>query len=132
MSNSDTVFKAEGNFTLPAYNVHGAEQTAPAAATVLVDSGQLNPGWYRALVSFCTTDTIANILQIAHRNAANNADLELADAACGVLAGQVLGGGWAEAIFNVTAVNERIVVRNKIVGTAALFYQANIALYLIN
>jgi hypothetical protein len=131
MSNCESVFKAEGPVIVPTVNVHGAEATAPAAGTVLVDSGQLTIGCYRALVSFASTDTIANLLQIVRRNAANNADLELADISCGP-AGVVLAGGWAEAIFTVVNPNERIVVRNKIVGTAALFYQASIALYLLS
>lgn len=118
----------------PAVNpVHGAEQTAPAAATVLADTGALPatiPAGSLVLImaSVATSDTAANIIQLAHRNAANSADLELEDGASGVLA-----GGQQEAliagIFVIQVVGERFVVRNKIAGTAALFYQANLYVF---
>jgi hypothetical protein len=108
--------------------VHGSEQTAPAAGTVLVDSGQLtSTGIWMFLASAATTDTAANLLQMAHRNAANNADLELSDSEEGVLSGGPSSGtNSALAWFNIQNVNERVVVRNKNAGTAALFYQADI------
>lgn len=113
----------------PAVIVHGTESTAPAAATVLADSGQLTPGTYLAFAGVASTDTAANIIQIAHRNAANNADVELSDSQSGVLAGGQQGElgllGW----FTTTNANERIVVRNKNAGTAALFYQADLYLW---
>jgi hypothetical protein len=131
VSNVGTPQRTQSSAVLPNIIAHGAEQTAPAGGTVLADSGAVaNPGTYRVLVSFATTDTAANIIQIVRRNAANAADVELADGASGVLAGGS-NAEWAEAFF-VLALNERVVVRNKNAGTTALFYQANIALFLMS
>lgn len=118
----------------PSVLVHGAELTAPAAGATLADTLALpnNPFFQvgslvMAVVSFATTDTAANLIQIAHRNAGNTADIELDDAGSGP-AGQA-GEGLAVAIFSLTAVGERIQVRNKNAGTAALFYQASVYIF---
>jgi hypothetical protein len=117
----------------PAAIAHGAEQTAPAGGTVLADSGALGAGLTAGqlvlvVADVAVTDTAANIIQIAHRNAANSADLELSDAGTGVAAG-AQNESMAVAIFSLQAVGERFVVRNKNAGTAALFYQANIYVF---
>jgi len=113
----------------PGVIVHGTENTAPAAATVLADSLALTPGTYLVYAGVASTDTAANIIQVAHRNAANNADVELADSQSGVLAGGPQGElgllGW----FVISNSGERVVVRNKNAGTAALFYQADLYLW---
>lgn len=101
-------------FDYPDIVVHGTEQTAPAAATVLADSLAVPvAGHWRFRVCVATTDTIANIAQIAHRNAANSADVELADMQAGPNPQQEI-----DAMFNMVA-NERVVVRNLVVVTAA-------------
>jgi hypothetical protein len=119
----------------PAAIGHGAEQTAPAAGTVCADSlalpavqGLQAGNLVLVIADMSTTDTAANLAQLAHRNAANSADLELADGQTGVLA-----GGQGEAcifgIFALQNTGERFVVRNKNAGTAALFYQANVYVF---
>ena len=108
-------------FDSPDISVHSTEQTAPAAGTVLCDSGAVvKAGNYRFRCVVATTDTIQNLIQGAHRNAANRADLELADLQAGPNSQAEV-----DALF-VLAANERVVVRNLIVGTAAKVYQANL------
>lgn len=114
---------------------HGTEQTAPAAGTVLADSAALPSNTallagqtVLVIADVSTTDTAANLIQIAHRNAANSADLELADGATGVAAG-AQNETMIVALFTIQAVGERFVVRNKNAGTAALFYQANVYVF---
>ncbi len=97
--------------------VHGAENTAPIAATVLADSGALAaPAKLMVLVNWGADDNVATP-EIAHRNAANNADIEVDYV--GVPAGASSYVSW----FSLAA-SERIVVRNKVAGTAAKVYQA--------
>lgn len=110
----------------PAVIVHGVENTAPAAATVLADSLGLTPGTYLIYAGIASTDTAANILQLAHRNAANSADVELSDSQSGVLAGGQQGELGLLAWFTIANSGERVVVRNKNAGTSALFYQADL------
>jgi hypothetical protein len=105
----------------PDVAVSGSETVAPAAGTVLVDSAAVPAaGHYRWRVTAGTDDTAQNILQIAHRNAANNADVELADFTI-----PYMGSPYIEVTFNMAA-SERVVVRNKNVGTAAKTMQASI------
>lgn len=120
----------------PAAVAHGSEQTAPAAGTVLADSGALpNTPFLQAgqfvlvVASVAVTDTAANIVQLAHRNAANSADVELEDSQVGIAAGSQGGETLISGIFLLGAVGERFVVRNKNAGTAALFYQANVYVF---
>lgn len=113
-------------FDYPDVAIHGTEQTAPAAGALLCDSGALAvAGKYRFRATVATTDTIQNLIQVAHRNAANSADLELADIQAGPSSQAEI-----DALFTM-AVNERVVVRNLIVGTAAKVYQANIYAWLL-
>jgi hypothetical protein len=119
----------------PAATAHGAENTAPAAGAVLADSGALantpflQPNnFVLVLASVATTDAAANLIQLVHRNAANNADLELEDGQSGVAAGEP-GESLISGIFLLQALGERFVVRNKNAGTAALFYQANVYVF---
>jgi hypothetical protein len=130
MANESVAFKAENRNAIPTSYVVGAEATAPSAGATLADTGALAAGTYRFVVSWATTDTAANLIQIAHRNAANGADVEVSDFASGVLAGGC-PGGWAEAIMTLAA-NERVRVRNKNAGTSALFYQATIYVFLLS
>jgi hypothetical protein len=123
----DTLQKA------PVAVVHGAEQTAPGAGSVLVDSGTVSSaGLYLALVNVATTDTAANLIQIAHRNAADNTDVEVSygQTSGGSGMGSIGAGQDATlaALFNLAS-GEKVVVRNRNAGTATLFYQADIYLY---
>jgi hypothetical protein len=105
----------------PDIAIHGTEQTAPAAAAILADSLAVPvAGNWRFITQVASTDTARNMIQVAHRNAANNADVELADMESGS------GSQQDVAAFFVMAAGERVVVRNKNAGTAALFYQANL------
>jgi hypothetical protein len=108
-------------YDYPDVAVHGAENTAPAAATVLADSLVVPvAGHWRFRVVCVSDDTIINRFQIAHRNAANTADIELAET-------QVSGSATPpiDALFNMAA-GERVVVRNAIVGTAAKVYKVDL------
>jgi hypothetical protein len=118
----------------PVVAVHGAEATAPVAGQVLVDSlalpnvQGLQPGNLVLVIgSVASTDTAANLAQLAHRNAANAADLELDDAGVGP-AGQA-GEACMVGIFALQAAGERFVIRPKNAGTAALFYQASLYVF---
>lgn len=113
-------------FDFPDLVVYGAETTAPAAAAVLADTGAIAvAGHYRVRVKAATNDTAQNILQIAHRNAANAADVNLQDLSSGP-------NTWCEgeALFNLAA-NERVVVRPLAAGTAAKVYQVVIYAWLL-
>jgi hypothetical protein len=104
--------------------VHGAESTAPPAATVLADSGPIVlAAKVLVLVNWGADDNVATP-EIAHRNAANSADLEVDYP--GVPAGASSFVSWF-----VVAAGERIVVRNKVVGTAAKVYQAALFLWIL-
>jgi hypothetical protein len=108
-------------YDYPDVAVHGAENTAPAAATVLADSLAVPvAGHWRFRVVTASDDTIINRFQIAHRNAANTADVELAEAQ-----GGASGTNVVDALFNMAA-GERVVVRNAIVGTAAKVYHVDL------
>ncbi|SRR5229473_4029900 len=113
-------------FDYPDIVVHGAESTAPAAATVLTDSLAVPvAGKWLFIVDVASNDTIQNYIQIAHRNGANNADVEVQDVQVAAYA-----TGISYAYFNMAA-SERVVLRNAIVGTAAKVYQANLRGYLL-
>ena len=104
--------------------VHGAESTAPPAATVLADSGAITlPAKVLALLNWGSDDNVATP-EIAHRNAANSADIEVDYP--GVPAGASSFVSW----FSL-ATGERIVVRNRIAGTAAKVYQAALFLWIL-
>jgi len=110
--------------TSPDIMVHGAEQTAPAAATVMADSGALvAAGKVMVLVSWGADDNVATP-EIAHRNAANSADIEVDYPG-------VPGGTSSYVSWFSLAVGERIVVRNKVAGTAAKVYQAGLFLWFV-
>lgn len=101
--------------------VSGAETVAPAAGAVLVDTLAVPlAGNWRWRVNFGTDDAAQNIAQIAHRNAANGADVEVCDFTIGPNAFP-----YVECTFTMAA-SERVVVRNKNVGTAAKTMQASI------
>jgi len=97
--------------------VHGAENTAPPAATVLADTGPLAAAAKLLIVCNWGADDNVATPEIAHRNAANSADVEVDYP--GVPAGASSFVSW----FTL-AVGERVVCRNKVAGTAAKVYQA--------
>jgi hypothetical protein len=104
--------------------VHGAEFTAPAAATVMADTGPLAaPAKLLVAVTWGADDAVATP-EIAHRNAANAADVE-------VDYGGVPVPPLAFVSWFTLAAGERVVVRNKIVGTAAKVYQAAIFAWIL-
>lgn len=108
-------------FDYPDIAVHGAETVAPAGATVLADSGAIvGAGHWRFRVTIGTDDAAQNLIQVAHRNAANSADVEVAD-----MQGGPNSQSEIDALFTMAA-NERVVVRNKSAGTAAKTWQANL------
>lgn len=96
-------------------------QVAPAAATVLADTGAQPAGaaaWF-FFMSVANSNQAADLgnFEIARRNAANNADVWVAQIAaeCGV------------NLLRITLVlNERIVIRNHAAGGAGSAYQASI------
>lgn len=108
-------------FDYPDVVVHSTEQVAPAGATVLADSGAVpTAGKWRFRVTCATDDSAQNILQVAHRNAANGADVELADMQIGPNSQSEI-----DALFTMAA-SERVVVRPKAAITAAKTIQVNI------
>lgn len=116
MSNVANLLLAPGKVS-PDIVVHGAEFTAPVAATVMADTGPLALGGKLMLVLNWGADDNVATPEIAHRNAANAADLEVDYP--GVPAGASSFVSW----FTLAA-GERVVVRAKVAGTAAKVYQA--------
>lgn len=106
--------------------VYGTESVAPAAGTVLADTGQLTAGNWFIFVQCASDDTVQNWVQVVHRNAANNADIELCD--LGISAGPVPQG---RSAYFTLVLNERVVVRNSKVGSAGKTYQASIFAWLL-
>jgi hypothetical protein len=123
MADASNLLQPQGK-TSPDILVHGAESTAPPAATVLADSGAIPaPGKVMCLVSWGADDSVATP-EFARRNAANSADVEVDYV--GVPAGASSFVSW----FTL-AVGERIVVRNKVAGTAAKVYQASLFMWFV-
>jgi hypothetical protein len=123
MADASNLLQPQGK-TSPDLIVHGAESTAPAAATVLADSGALTAAAkVMVLVSWGSDDNVATP-EIVRRNAANAADVDVDYV--GVPAGASSFVSW----FNLLS-GERIVVRNKVAGTAAKVYQASLFLWFV-
>jgi hypothetical protein len=123
MADASNLLQPQGK-TSPDLIVHGAESTAPAAATVLADSGAIaTTAKVMALVSWGADDNVATP-EIVRRNAANGADVDVAYV--GVPEGASSFVTW----FNVLR-GERIVVRNKVAGTTAKVYQASLFLWFV-
>jgi hypothetical protein len=123
MADASNLLQPQGK-TSPDILVHGAESTAPPAATVLADSGAIAAaGKVMCLVSWGADDSVATP-EFARRNAANSADVEVDYV--GVPAGASSFVSW----FTL-AVGERIVVRNKVAGTAAKVYQASLFMWFV-
>jgi len=123
MADASNLLQPQGK-TSPDILVHGAESTAPPAATVLADSGAIPAaGKVMCLVSWGADDSVATP-EFARRNAANSADVEVDYV--GVPAGASSFVSW----FTL-AVGERIVVRNKVAGTAAKVYQASLFMWFV-
>jgi hypothetical protein len=109
---------------------NGGPLTAPTAATVLVDSGQLAPGCYLIDVHVANeTDTAANTIACAHRNAANAADVSVAEpfglaafASVPILASVIYEG-------QIATQNERFACRIIANATAAKIWQADMVVW---
>jgi invasion protein IalB len=117
------------NGTAPLFQ-NGAPQTAPTAATVLVDSGQLAPGCYLIDVHVANeTDTAVNTIACAHRNAANAADISVAEPfGLAVFATIPI---LASVIYEVQigVQNERVACRIVSNATAAKIWQADMVVW---
>jgi hypothetical protein len=106
----------------PDYTIHGAEFTAPAAATVLARTPAPVLVQFQQMVVVVSLngDDSLPTYEIAHRNATNSADVEAtyvpASAAPGLF----------ETIFSPMAPGETIVARNKTAGTAGKIYQVDL------
>ncbi|MGC2411105.1 MAG: hypothetical protein WA459_00180 [Stellaceae bacterium] len=111
--------------------VNGSPQTAPAATVVMADTGQLAPGCYViAVTAVNQTDTAANAVQLAHRNAANNADLSTT---AGLPVAVIATGGTAQSNglyqVQIATQNERVVARLLAAATSAKIWQVDMALF---
>lgn len=95
--------------------------TAPAAGAVLADTGQLPAGVYDVVVTLANSEnsSVHNAFIVAHRNAADTADLSTWNFA-------TIGGQLVSAYAKVLALNERIRVTAQIAGSASRKYTANI------
>lgn len=123
MADASNLLQPQGK-TSPDVIVHGAESTAPAADTVLADSGAIpTTAKVMVLVSWGADDNVATP-EIVRRNAGNTADVE--KDYVGVPTGASSFVSW----FNVVR-GERIVVRNLVAGTAAMVYQASLFLWFV-
>jgi hypothetical protein len=123
MSDASNLLQPQGK-TSPDLIVHGAEAVEPAANTVLADSGAIAAvGKVMCLVSWGADDNVATP-EIARRNAANSADLEVD------YIGPPSGASSFVSWFNL-ARGERVVVRNKVAGTAAMVYQASLFIWFV-
>lgn len=109
---------------------NGGPLTAPTAATVLVDSGQLAPGCYLIDVHVANeTDTAVNTIACAHRNAANAADISVAEpfglavfATIPILASTIYQ-------VQIATQNERVACRIVSNATAAKIWQADMVVW---
>jgi hypothetical protein len=123
MSDASNLLQPQGK-TSPDVIVHGAESIAPAAGTVLADSAAIaGAGKVMCLVSWGADDNVATP-EIARRNAANSADVEVDY--IGVPAGASSFVSW----FSL-ARGERVVIRNKVAGTALMVYQASLFIWFV-
>jgi len=95
-------------------------QTAPAAGTVLADTGPLPVGAYT--VQFLTTAGEAQVMQMQWRNAANAANLWIMNYNVTVNLDMVV----FSTRLNVENANERFRLVNRDVATAAIVYQCTI------
>lgn len=124
MANQANLLAIQGKAS-PDIIVHGAETTAPAGATVLADSGPIaTAAKVMVAVNWGCDDTVAT-LEIAHRNAANSADVEVD------YNGVSAAGPYSAVTWFSVAAGERIVARNKVAGTAAKVYQAALFLWIL-
>jgi len=111
--------------------VNGTPQTAPANTAVMADTGQLAPGCYViAVYATNLTDTAPNGVLLAHRNAANGADLSTS----GQIPVNVYNSGLpatGSGLFQVQigAQNERVVARLYASATSAKIWQVDFALF---
>jgi len=99
--------------------------TAPTAGATLVSSGNLAPGCYVIDVTIENeTDTAANSVQCAHRNAANSADVSVA---LPIPVAAATPGVLASGIYEVLIANQNESVACRIVAsaTSAKVWQAD-------
>ena len=109
---------------------NGAPQTAPTAATVLVDTGQLAPGCYLIDAHFANqSDTAANNIVCAHRNAANSSDISTAEqiGLAAFSATPILTSVIYEV--QIATQNERVACRIVSNATAAKVWQADLVVW---
>ena len=96
-------------------------QTAPAAGTVLADTGQLDSGRYLFRTFASWLDTLAiNHLDIEHRNAANAANIWQYEVSSNLADAQQFTNEWVEDI----AQDERVRITNLLNSGAAMRYNA--------
>lgn len=111
----------------PAYDVTDISttgiQTAPAAGTVLADTGPLPIGSYSVLIIFDSEET--NNFQFQWRDAGNAANLWAQTFRTPTL-GQGQGFAVIPVRLNVLNANERFRVLNLLIGAVGLDYQASI------
>jgi hypothetical protein len=85
--------------------------SAPAASTVLLDTGQLAAGAYRVrFVAKCSPNTLAAVdkgVRLVHRNAANAADIETVARVPARPNTKHFGGSILETVLDL-ATNERV------------------------
>ena len=109
---------------------NGGPLTAPAASTVLVDTGKLAPGCYLADLHVTNqTDVVPNTIVCAHRDKNNASDLSVAEqfGIAAFVALPVMGG----AIYEVWigAQNERVACRIVASATAGKIWQADLTVW---
>jgi len=116
-----------GNVVTPDINVRGptfrstdvfsiGRLGAPAAGTVLADTGALPAGIYDVMTLMTIQETINNFIRFSHRNAANTADLMTYDPSIGL---DARSQGFDRLVFSYElAINERL--RFTTVGASAV------------
>lgn len=106
--------------------VVGGKTTAPVANTVLADTGALAAGDYEIRAQVTNEEVSMGFrCEIAHRNAANNADIRVLSFFCPY--GSQVGAQQLQLPRYTLAASERIVIRNTIDGSAAKIWFAMIA-----
>ncbi len=104
--------------------VHGAEAVAPAAAAVLADSGPIggpvnSANQIRLRVVIAGQDSLVDY-EVAHRDVANENDLEVA-----MIPAALMPGDWS-GLFHSPNQGERFVVRARSAGTSDKTYQVSL------
>jgi hypothetical protein len=111
--------------------VNGAQETAPTTSTVMADTGQLAVGCYViGVYAENLTDTAADAVILAHRNAANSADVSTTPGIpVNVYASGLPAIGTGLFQVQIANANERVVARMYVNTTAAKIWQVDMALF---